>query len=204
MLELDHVAVLGSALGEAVGHVEHCLQKQLVAGGQHAHFATHNRLLGLEDGLYLEAIAIDPSVPAPPYPRWFGLDSFAGPARLDKWIVRTNDMQATLEAFPQAGHPVALERDGLRWTMAVPEDGTLPFDGLFPAIIQWHSAVPPGQSLASSGVRLKALHVQHPRAQDLEHVLSGMLTSPVLHFEPAEVPGLKACMDVDGNDVWLS
>ena len=32
----------------------------LQQGGEHAVFHTHNRLLGLEDGLYLEAIAVNP------------------------------------------------------------------------------------------------------------------------------------------------
>jgi hypothetical protein len=35
---------------------------------------THNRVMGLYGGLYLEVIAIDPSAAAPDRPRWFGLD----------------------------------------------------------------------------------------------------------------------------------
>lgn len=40
----------------------------------HPQFGTHNRCLGMEDGIYLEVIAVDPEAPPPSRPRWFGLD----------------------------------------------------------------------------------------------------------------------------------
>ena len=55
-------------------------------GGKHEIFGTHNNLLGLKDGLYLEAISIDPSSNKINYPRWFNLDNFHGPPKLTNWI----------------------------------------------------------------------------------------------------------------------
>ena len=92
MFELDHIAVAGETLAEAVAHSEAALGIPIGPGGQHTHYATHNRLVGLADGLYFEAIAADPSQPKPTYPRWFGLDAFQGPTRLDKWILRCEDI----------------------------------------------------------------------------------------------------------------
>ena len=77
MLELDHLAVSGETLEAGRAHVEDALGVTLQPGGQHRHFGTHNLLLGLEDGLYLEVITVDPSAPDPDYPRWFDLDRFA-------------------------------------------------------------------------------------------------------------------------------
>lgn len=71
MLTLDHIAMVGETLEEAAHAVETALGVAMQTGGQHARFATHNRLLGLADGLYLEAIAIDPGAPQPACPRWF-------------------------------------------------------------------------------------------------------------------------------------
>lgn len=76
--------------------METALGVSLQPGGQHDLFATHNRLLGLADGFYIEAIAIDPSVSAPSRPRWFDLDRFSGPPRLINWICRVDSMAATL------------------------------------------------------------------------------------------------------------
>ncbi len=202
-LRLDHLAVLGETLEEACEHIESSLQQPLHPGGQHAHFGTHNRLLGLAGELYLEAIAIDPGVPKPAYPRWFGLDTFRGAARLDKWILRTTDIDAAIDAFPMAGRRVDLSRGDLRWSMAVPEDGLLPFDGCFPALIQWHSDVPPGKLLVNPGTRLDRLLVTHPRAQALSDLLAGALQDAPVRFEPGPDPALAARIDLPEGTVWL-
>ena len=73
MIEFDHIAISGETLAEATEHVEAALGVSLQPGGEHAVFHTHNTLLGLEDGLYLEAIAINPNAPTPDRPaglRW--------------------------------------------------------------------------------------------------------------------------------------
>ena len=167
MFELDHIAVAGETLDEAVRHSEEALGLPLGMGGQHAHYATHNRLLGLEQDLYFEAIAPDPSQPKPDHPRWFGLDEFDGPAQLDKWILRCPDIDAAQRMFPEAGEPVHLSRGDLSWTMLVPPDGRLPYGGQFPAIIQWHTDTPPGMTLPSAGLRLEALTICGPDVDDL-------------------------------------
>jgi len=197
MLTLDHLAVLGTSLEAAVAHTEATLGRAMGAGGQHVHFGTHNRLLGLDPELYLEAIAVDPAAPPLDHARWFGLDQFEGPARLDKWICRVPDMAAALEAFPQAGAPVSLARGDLRWTMAVPEAGLLPFDGMFPALIQWHSPVPPGQSLPAGGLGFAGLTIRHPEASALAAALHPHLDDPRIRFAPG-APGMTADL-TDGD-----
>ena len=193
MLTLDHVAVLGETLEEAAQHVEEVLGLPMLPGGRHPLFATHNRLLSLKPGLYVEAIAIDPSAPPPPGPRWFGLDGFYGPARLDKWICRVPDLDAALAVLPMAGRPIALERGDLRWRMAVPEDGRLPFDGLFPALIEWQVAVAPGQSMEGTALaELDALEILHPEADALAALLAPHLRAPHVCFRTAPEPGLVA------------
>ena len=64
-MRLDHLAVAAESLGVGRAVVEDQLGLRLQDGGRHAHFGTHNLLLGLEDGLYLEVIAVDPDAPAP-------------------------------------------------------------------------------------------------------------------------------------------
>lgn len=201
-MELDHIAVAGETLEAARAHVEAVLGTGMGPGGRHARFGTHNRLLGLPPW-YLEAIAVDPDAPAPPDARWFGLDRFAGPARLDKWICRVADIDAAIAALPMAGRRVDLERDGLRWSMAVPEDGQLPFDGLFPALIQWHVATPPGASLPACGFGLEVLVVTHPEAAALEALVAPQLHNAPVRFERAAAPGLAAHLEGPAGPVVL-
>ncbi|MFZ7090117.1 VOC family protein [Primorskyibacter sp. 2E233] len=204
MLELDHIAVLGESLEEAVELIERAFGLPMLPGGNHARFGTHNQLLGMAPQLYIEAIAIDPGALPPPDARWFGLDTFLGPAKLNKWICRVPDMDAALEALPMAGRKVELTRGALSWTMAVPLDGELPFDGMFPAFIQWLGDVPaPGKAMSSGSLELKALTVRHPEAAALGALLEPLLDAPLVRFEQAEEPGLAARIAVDGEEIVL-
>ncbi|MEM1004068.1 MAG: VOC family protein [Pseudomonadota bacterium] len=188
-MELDHIAVAGASLQDAAAYVEDALGIRLQDGGKHDKFGTHNRLLGLSDGLYLEAIATDPEAPNPGRPRWFNLDNFSGSPRLTNWICRVPDLNAALDTLPAGlGEAIDLARGDLRWSMAVPQTGVLPYDDVCPAIIQWHGDLHPAKMLTPSGCTLRRLNVSHPRARELAQVL-GTLSHVDLHTGPA---GLQA------------
>lgn len=179
-LIFDHIAVAAATLADGVAVVEEALGVTLAGGGAHPHMATHNRLLGLGD-LYLEVIAADPLAPRPAWPRWFDLDNFVGRPRLTNWVARCNDLTAAVACSPaEAGVPVALRRGDYAWEMAVPADGKLPFDGAFPALIQWHGDLHPTQALPDMGIRLRRLEIAHPDAAHLLKALRGRLVDPRL------------------------
>ena len=114
-MQLDHIAISGDTLEEATAYCEDALGVALLPGGKHDIFATHNRLLGLADGLYLEAIAIDPGAATPHRTRWFDLDRFEGSPRLTNWICASDDLDALLSNLPDgAGEAIALTRGDLK------------------------------------------------------------------------------------------
>ena len=190
MLRLDHLAVSATSLDDGAASVEAAIGLMLSAGGKHPHMGTHNRLLGLGD-LYLEVIATDPDAPAPAWPRWFDLDHFEGPPRLTNWIVACDDLEAAIAASPAGvGAPVDLQRGDLRWRMAVPDDGRLPFDNAFPALIQWQGPHP-AQRLPDLGARLHRLEVAHPQAAALRAALGG-LADPRLAIVQGPAKALRA------------
>ncbi|MFD0857689.1 VOC family protein [Roseovarius aquimarinus] len=202
MLELDHLAITAATLEEGDAWLEDALGTRAGPGGQHPHFGTHNRLLGLAGGLYLEVIAVDPDAPRPAHPRWFDLDSRSGAPRLGNWICRTDDLAAARAALPDIGPEVALSRGDLAWRMAVPEDGKLPFEGCHPAIIQWEAGTHPGDSLPDHGISLRRLIVTHPDAQALEERLAGHLTDRRVVFETGST-ALRAEFDTPGGCRFL-
>lgn len=183
-MQLDHVAVAARNLDEGRAWVEAALGVTLQPGGAHAHFGTHNLLLGLADGLYLEVIAVDPGAPPPGRARWFDLDRFTGPPRLGNWICRTQDLDGMVARFPGIGPAVPLARGDLRWRMAVPGDGILPFDNVFPAIMQWQGGTHPSERLAASGCSLRRLVVQHPDVPRLQAELEPVLEDARIDFCP--------------------
>lgn len=193
MWRLDHLAVVYSDLAEGTGWAEEALGVSFQAGGTHARYGTHNRLLGLGPDVYLEVIAPDPGA-ASQGPRWFGLDAISGPPRLGNWIVACDDLDAALAAGPEgAGEAVALERGDLRWRIAVPADGSLPMAGGWPTLIEWAPATRhPATRLADCGLRLRRLTIRHPRATAIAASLAAQLDDPRIAFEPAPSPALTA------------
>ncbi len=182
MLTLDHFAITTTWLEDGVAEVEEALGLHLDAGGQHAHFGTHNRLLGLGD-IYMEVIAIDPDAPSPAASRWFDMDNFDGPTRVTNWIVQTSDLAAALAELPDGvGDPVALERGDLRWQMAVPANGKLPCDGAFPAVIAWEGDAHPAKRLPERGCRLTHLEIAHPRIADVTAALADRFADSRVSF----------------------
>ncbi|MFY0309536.1 VOC family protein [Leisingera sp. D0M16] len=191
---LDHLAVAGKTLEVAAAHVEQSLGIAIGPGGCHARYGTHNRLIGLEDGLYLEAIAIDPEARPEEQPRWFNLDRFEGPARLSNWILRSEDLEAAKPLLPpHAQRHVQMHRGDLSWLMTVPADGLLPYYNLFPAVLQWQ-AEPPAGKLPQSGCRLTRLVLSHPEASDLQTALDRILRDPRLKVEQG-APAMMAEFD---------
>lgn len=190
MLELDHLAIAAETLEAGRVYVEDMLGVPLQPGGQHDYFGTHNALLGLADGLYLEVIAIDPDASKPAYPRWFDLDRFDGAPRITNWICRSQDLDQAVAMHPGAGTPVALERGDLRWRMAVPSDGILPMGGGFPALMQWSGQDHPAKRLSPSGCRLTRLTVTHPEADALRDQLAGHLVDHRIVIEVG-APGFE-------------
>lgn len=203
MLRLDHLAVTAATLAEGTAAVEVALGLPLGPVGQHPAMGTHNRLIGCGD-LYLEVIAVDPGAPSPGRPRWFRLDERPGPPRLTNWVAATGDLDAALAEAPAfAGVPMALTRADFRWRIAVPPDGRLPFDDLFPALIQWDGAAHPARALPDRGLRLTRLTLCHPQAAALSDWLAPRLPDPRLRIEPGAL-GMEAAFDTPAGPRVLS
>ncbi len=198
MLVLDHLAVAAADLATGRAVVEAALGLPLQAGGAHPRFGTHNLLMGLADGLYLEVIAVDPAAPAPDGPRWFDLDRFDGPPRLANWIARTDD----LAALPGSGVVTDMARGDFRWQIAVPEDGRLPADGGQPTLIRWQGPHPMDR-LTIQPVRLIRLTIRHPDARALAARVLPLCDDARLVYETAAAPSLVAVFDTPRGQVTL-
>lgn len=198
-MRLDHIAIAAETLEDGVAWTEDRLGVSLLPGGQHARFGTHNRLLGLADGLYLEVIAVDPDATSDG-PRWFDLDNFSGPPRLANWICEPNDFDA---ALAHGMRSVPMQRGDLRWDMGAPIDGSLPMGGGFPTLLQWHTETPPGRSLPSSGCELLEFCVRHPQADQIAAELAGRLVDDRVRFETADAVTLSATLRTPNGVVTL-
>jgi hypothetical protein len=207
-LELDHLVVTARTLDEGVRYLADTLGVEPAGGGAHAAMGTHNRLLGLWGGAYLEVIAIDPQAEheragaddrAPPArPRWFALDDPAMRARLERgpylahWVARVprpKDLGRWQAQYPaRIASVIPMSRGDLTWRLTVPEDGAFPSwdgigDGIVPTLIQWDTAAHPSARLPQTGLALKALRARHPRADELRAHLEWLGADRLIELE---------------------
>ena len=170
MLTLDHIAVACTDLAEGTAWVQDVLGVPLQPGGQHPRYGTHNTLLSLGPGVYLEVIAKEPGATPQAGHSWFGLDGFHGPPALANWICATSDIAT---AQPVFGTARSLQRGALSWQITVPDDGGLPMNGGLPTLIAWPADVThPSRSLTDRGCRLQSLDVVHPDADQIAQMIT--------------------------------
>ncbi len=181
-LAFDHLAVSAVTLEAGIAWVEERLGVRVPLGGKHAIMNTHNAVMSLGDGVYLEIIAIDPDAGPPASPRWFALDdpsmrdrlAAKGPM-LAAWIVRSSDIAATRTAARvDIGEIRDMSRGDLRWRIGVRPDGSMPMAGLHPICIEW----PPGPHVSSRmqelGCRFESLTLRSGAPEELRTALAAI------------------------------
>ena len=142
---LDHLTVAALTLEQGVDHVRRALGVVVPPGGAHPLMGTHNCLMQLGDGVFLEIIAPDPAA-TPRRRRWFSLDDPRMRARLEQtpqlisWVVARAPISArrcTTVDNIRGRSGASYARFTLSWLISVPSDGSMAFDGAFPTLIEW-------------------------------------------------------------------
>ncbi len=212
-LRLDHLVVSARTLEEGVQYVADKLGATPGGGCAHPLMRTHNRLLGLWGGIYLEVIAADPNArgagasQTPARARLFELDTADVQARLEKgpylshWVARVEppkDLARWRAQYPQRiPELVPMTRGDLSWQLSVPLDGSFPQwqgagDGALPSLIQWDTPRHPSQTLADTGIALRSLTAYHPQAQALREQLEWLGAAHLINVEDSLSPALVA------------
>ncbi len=166
---------------------------------------THNLLLGLGRSSYLEVIAIDPQAAAPQRPRWFHLDQLSSESlpSLRGWVACTTRIQTASDRVSHAlGDIELMSRDALEWQITVPRDGSIPYSGVAPLLIQWLSPFHPADRLEDQGCRLVGLEGIHPDAEAIAAMMRaiGFTGDFVVSMpQPGEAAGLVAHIKTPGG-----
>ena len=194
--QIDHLVIVAKNLEQGVAWCEATLGITPAPGGEHAQYATHNRLFKIATPAhplaYCEIIAINPGAKRSANAqgaRWFDMDdaalqaAVAAAPQLVHFVANTTDLQAARIALKKqdiergpAMHASRHSRKGvLHWQMTVRDDGQRLFNGTLPTLIQWGKAddvdplrLHPRNSLPRSGVSLQSIAVSHPTAPKLQ------------------------------------
>jgi hypothetical protein len=205
---LDHLVYAVRDLEAGIASIERLIGIRATPGGKHTGRGTHNAVVSLGSGSYLEIVATDPEQPSPEWPRAFGLDTLHEP-RLVTWAVRVQDIEKRAAHAVAAGYdpgPVvpmsrALPGGGeLRWRLTLPQKRA--GDGLVPFLIQWEpGAIHPSET-ATSGAMLVELEGEHPHADAVQPLLDAI----GVHLQVTEAarPALTATIEGPNGTVLLS
>lgn len=205
--QIDHLVIVANNLAQGVAWCEATLGITPAPGGEHAQYATHNRLFKIATPghplAYCEIIAIDPNAKRPANAqgaRWFDMDDAALQAAVAKapqlvhFVANTTDMQAARIALKKqdiergpAVHASRHSRKGvLHWQITVRDDGQRLFNGTLPTLIQWGKAddadplrLHPRNSLPRSGISLQSIAITSPAAAKLQAAYAAMGLSGV-------------------------
>lgn len=136
ILGIDHILIAVEDLEKAM-EVYRRLGFQVLVGGEHPQVGTHNALVPLADGSYLELVGVRKPELAQQFP--FGqqvLEAIARPNRLVGFALESADVNGDVQAIRDRGLTMAKAPPGGRvrpdgqqvsWRTAHPEDPRLPF-----------------------------------------------------------------------------
>lgn len=174
---LDHITITTPTLEAGAKFVEKVLGVTPQKGGEHPKMGTHNLFLRLGNSIFLEVIACDPNAKKPNRPRWFALDEINKDIlpQLTTWVVRAENIHSVLENSSEPlGEIEPMSRGENNWLITIPKNGSIPFKGGAPALIQWKMKEHPAQNLKDFGLSLSKFQIYHPEPKKLINLLSSI------------------------------
>ena len=150
MHKLDHIVFGALSLEEGTEFVEGILQAKLSDIGYHKDMGTHNRVIRISDGVYLEIVSTDPKMQNLKNRKWFNLDNSNLQSKLKKspqiigYVIENGDVKISkyYDPFFEAS------RANYRWQFAMPTyrnnilDSQIIETGIIPSLISWKSEKP--------------------------------------------------------------
>ena len=192
---LDHVVYGVPDLEIGIEDLAKALGVTPAPGGRHESIGTHNAILPLKGGQYLELIARDPSRPDPPLGIPWGLDSLGEPG-LITWAAATRDIDAAVEQAKNAGYDPGTaidvaratpEGEQLTWRLTISKEFAA--EGLVPFLIDWGNSPHPSNT-SEAICSLEEFRAEHPDPGAVQSMLDSLGVSlDVVHGPKARLRG---------------
>lgn len=206
MLRLDHLIFVAPELESGMAHLEQRLGVRASSGGRHEGRGTHNALLSLGEGRYLEILAPDPDQPTPPLKRFLNV-SEQTPYHLATWVASGTNLGQIAERARRLGVELGMARAGgrrrpdgsmLTWNLLGVDEPRM--DGTVPFFIDWGASPHPSTG-ATLGCVLLDLRLEHPEPPRLRAALAGLDLE--LQVDLGNAPALIATIECPRGVVEL-
>lgn len=174
---IDHLVYASANLERGMDEIEALLGVRPVRGGRHPKYGTHNALLSLGPGIYLEIIARDLDLTVPKRGALVDIPATSR-SRLITWVFRTDEIQQVATDAVNAAIGLGSVESGSRtkpdgseisWQLTDPY--AMPLDGAVPFLINWGSTKHPS-SVVPAGGQLVRLVIAHPEAARVKRAMS--------------------------------
>ena len=179
--KIDHLVIGASTLIQGVNFVADILGVEMPYGGTHSKMGTHNHLMQIGDGVFIEVIAINWEIDPPGRPRWYGLDDPFIRQQIEKqpalltWVVNTRNINELIRmANFSLGKAELISRGNLSWHFGLPEDGRLLAGGMLPYAIEWKTDRHPSANMADLKCRFHSLEIYHTYSRWLQSALTSI------------------------------
>jgi hypothetical protein len=173
---VDHLVYATPDLERGMEEIERLTGVSPTLGGQHPGRGTHNALIALGAGAYLEIVAPDPDQPPPAGARWLGVDTVTA-SRLTAWAARGSGLSDLRSRAVAHGVPLGEVRsgarqrsDGVRLSWRLTDPDPLVAGGVIPFFIDWGESPHPSRS-AAPGASLVDFRVEHPDVAGVRRML---------------------------------
>ena len=188
---IDHLVIGAGNLMQGVDYVRNCLGVDMPYGGIHRKMGTHNHLMRLGDGVFLEVITINREIESPNRPRWYGLDDFFIQKQIEMqptlltWVVNTGNINELMrQAKFSLGKAELISRGDLSWYFGLPDDGRLLAGGILPYAIEWQTDEHPSANMEDLGCRLHRLEIYHPYSSWIKSAIKSIGALNLVKINP--------------------
>lgn len=190
---IDHLVIGVADLAAALEQIAALTGVKPVIGGEHPGRGTHNALLALGDGAYLELIAARPGAEGPDLAE---MRALPGPTPI-AWAVAFDDFDVVASAIREAGFAASALEPGSRRT---PSGGLLEWEtfGLEPELagapffIRWLPGTAHPSATSPAGCTLRRLEIAVPEVAGLTR-LRDALQLPV-EIVASAVPAYRVAL----------
>jgi len=195
MRTIDHIVLAVPKLNRACDEFIINLGISPIFGGKHPDFGTHNALVNLGNGNYLEILAPDPENIPEQGKRWMGADLIDKPI-VCRWALKSSDLakdQGILRTVnPAYGEIIGGQRETmtgelLKWKMIKPLSE--PVTDILPFMVDWSgTSSHPTESLPEE-CQFLSIEVKHPQVEKMQNIYQQL--GLAVNIEYADEASLK-------------
>ncbi len=193
---LDHLVLAVPDLIAAMDRLEREWGVRPAMGGKHTGRGTHNALLSLGDGPYLELIAQDPDQQPGASTARFGLETITEPI-LRTWAIKAPDIDARIARARAGGYDPG---DASTMSRALPDGTRLEWQlttragvaGVLPFLIDWGNSPHPSKT-SPAGCTLASFAIEHPEPDTIRRAIAALELDTEVREGP--IPRLTATIN---------